>query len=402
MWKVGISPLDALAKYYDGEEWGAQDGDFIRNEKRRGLKLPAMLREFLHKYGYLDVNAGESQFWLPDKIDFDKAKVDGELKDILLIGGFRRNLMAILVEDCETENPPILLDDLPEEDGEEMTLVFHKSEFRLRDVMEIMLMESPAIYHNPLSSDDPAEIQAALETEGLKELARKGKTEHAKRIICWNAEKKSFLVLILCPEREILVKFSPGFSPRELEGMLNRELYENTKGSDYKHALKLDLMLVAFLEKRSESTLLAEKYMLAGRCLWALKKWDEAEEWYKKAERVFARQMKETLAQCQSFYEGYGNFCLAKEDIFKSQLANREVDRIADFLGDGGPRNRGNRFLRQAATMLEIEKVEKAIEYYDKALAAFQETPKECKYEIARCQQLRGEARKKLKLAKAK
>ncbi len=49
--------------------------------------------------------------------------------------------------------------------------------------------------------------------------------------------------------------------------------------------------------------------------------------------------------------------------------------------------------------MLEIGRVKKAIEYYDQALKIFQEDPKDCKYEIVRCQQLRGEAKKQLKLA---
>ena len=43
--------------------------------------------------------------------------------------------------------------------------------------------------------------------------------------------------------------------------------------------------------------------------------------------------------------------------------------------------------------MLEIGRVKKAIEYYDQALKIFQEDPKDCKYEIVRCQQLRGEVR---------
>ncbi len=66
------------------------------------------------------MNSGSDQLWAPDKIDFDKAKVDGELKDILIIGMLRENLVALLVDDCESENPTVVyLDDLPEENGEE-------------------------------------------------------------------------------------------------------------------------------------------------------------------------------------------------------------------------------------------------------------------------------------------
>lgn len=402
MIKVGLTPLEALAEYYGGEELGVYEGDFIRNEKRRGLKLPKLLKEFLQKYGYLDVNGGSDQLWLPDKIDFDKAKVDGKLKDILLVGSFRNNLVAILAEDCEKSNPTLLLDDLPEENGEELTLVFHKSEFDLNELIKILFLGSPAIYNNSLAQNEHEAILKTVESyrsDELLKVLQGGKCP--RRSICWDEEKKEFLALLIFPDREVLLKFEPSFSPRELEGILNRELYENTRGCDYGHALKIVRMLIGFLEKHGGGLMLGEKYMVAGRCSWALKRWNEADDWYRKAERVFVAEMKTTLERCQSFYEGLGNFCLAKEDLMRSEMAKREEDRICEFLGSGGARNRGNRLLRQAAVMLEIEKIEKAIEYYDQALEVFQEEPKDCKYEIARCQQLRGEAKKKLKSTRA-
>ena len=365
-----------------------------------------MLKEFLSKYAYLDVNGGDDQLWVPDKIDFDTAKVDGETKDILIIGALRGNLVAILKEDCGQENPWLLLDDLPEENGEELMLVFHKSkEIDLREMLTILLLESPAAYNSSLACNNHEEILKAIQEYGGKAAAELPKlmedVARPSRTLCWDKEKKEFVALLLFPEREVLLKFIPSFSPRELEGILNRELYENTRGCDYEHALKIVLMLIAFLEKHGGGLLLGEKYAVAGRCNWALKKWNEADEWYKKAERVFMAEMRETLERCQNFYEGLGNFCLAKEDLFRSQAANREADRICEFLGSGGSRTRGNRLLRQAAVMLEVERIEKAIEYYDEALKTFQEDPKGCKYEIARCRQLRGEAKKKLKLAQA-
>jgi len=407
MLKVGLTPLEALAKFYDGEELGVWEGDFIRNEKRRGLELPPILKEFLSKYGYLDVNSGDDQLWVPDKIDFDTAKVDGETKEILIIGALRGNLVAILKEDCGQENPWLLLDDLPEENGEELTLVFHKSkEIDLREMLTILLLESPAAYNSSLACNNHEEILKAIQEYGGKAAAELSKLMEGgarpSRTLCWDDKKKEFVALLLFPEREVLLKFVPSFSPRELEGILNRELYENTRGCDYEHALKIVLMLIAFLEKHGGGLILGEKYAVAGRCNWALKRWNEADEWYKKAERVFMTEMRETLERCQNFYEGLGNFCLANEDLFRSQAANREADRICEFLGSGGPQTRGNRLLRQAAVMLEIERIEKAIEYYDEALKTFQEDPKDCKYEIARCQQLRGEAKKKLKLAQTK
>lgn len=399
MLEVGLSALEVLEKYYDGEKLGVWEGDFVRNEKRRGIKLPKILCDFLESYGYTDVNFGKNQLWLPDKIDTDRAKVDGELRDILIIGSFHDSLVAILAKDYDKEKPAVYFDDLPEENGEEVTLVFHKSDLDFEEFLKILVLESPAIYNNSLVCDDPEEAKKALEgyeSEALTETMRK--TARPGRFICWDAEKREFLAVLLTSDREILVRFAPGFSARELESLFNREFYENSQNCDYKHALKIILNLVDLLEKRKvDGVFLAEKYMQTGRCYWALRQWGEAEAFYQKAEKIFGREMRAMLEKCQSFYEGLGNFYLAKEDIFKSQKAYREVDRVCEVLGTGGARRKGNRLLQQAAIMLESNKPEKAVELYEQALKVFQEEPKECKYEIARCQQLLGEAKKKLK-----
>lgn len=396
MLEVDMSALEMLAKYYDDEELGVWEGDFIRNEKRRGIKLPQLLQNFLGKYGHFDINMGNNQLWLPDKIDPDRAKVDGELQEILLVGSFHNNLVAVLAEDFDKEDPVVYFDDLPEENGEGVTLVFHKSELSLSEFLKIFVLESPVIYNNSLICDEQNEVRESIKeyrSSKLEDLIKRA--PRPGRLMCWDEDKKEFLAVILAPEREVLVKFAPGFSPRELESLFNREFFENSQNCNYEHALKIIVKLINFLEKQTSGSFLAEKYAQAGRCCWALKKWRQAEEYYDKAKQMFNYEIQSILEKGQKFYDGLGSFCLAKEDIFKSQAAYREADRICDFLGTGSVRQRGNRFLQQAAVMLESEKPEKAIEYYDQALELFQKEPKECKYEIARCQQLRGEAKKK-------
>ncbi len=39
-----LNPLEAMSLFYDGEKRGVWNGDFIKNEKKRGLVLPPMLR----------------------------------------------------------------------------------------------------------------------------------------------------------------------------------------------------------------------------------------------------------------------------------------------------------------------------------------------------------------------
>lgn len=52
-----LNPLETMALFCDGEKRGVWSGGFIKNEKKRGLVLPTMLREFLKNYGYLGIIA---------------------------------------------------------------------------------------------------------------------------------------------------------------------------------------------------------------------------------------------------------------------------------------------------------------------------------------------------------
>ena len=55
--------------------------------------------------------------------------------------------------------------------------------------------------------------------------------ERPSRSLCWD-EEKELVALLLFPEREVLLKIT-SYSPRELEGLLTRELYENVKGCNF-------------------------------------------------------------------------------------------------------------------------------------------------------------------------
>lgn len=169
--KIDIDPLEALEIFYKGEKLGAWEGDFIKNEKKRGLKLPKLLKDFLANYGLLSVNSGMNQLWLPDKIDPDTAKVDGEMCNVLIIGKFRNNLVAIRTDKCSQDNPTLLLDDLPEENNDEITLVFHEADLDLREYLLIMLIESPSVYNNAQVYDGE-DAQKVLDELGDKSKLR--------------------------------------------------------------------------------------------------------------------------------------------------------------------------------------------------------------------------------------
>jgi len=400
-WKIDIEPLEALEIFYKGEKLGAWEGDFIKNEKKRGLKLPMLLRKFLANYGLLNVNRGVSQLWLPDKIDFDTAKVDGELRDILIIGKFRNNLVAILKDECEEDNPVLLLDDLPEEDGEEVILVFHKSEFDLKEFLKIMLTESPSIYDNAqvYDGDEAQKVLNELD-ERVYEKIEQRVHKHAKpsRVICWNEDEKYFIVIMPTNDNTIILKFAPCLAIAELENIFTREFYENADNCNYEHALDILRSLIDYWIRIDHAgAILADKYKLAGRCCWALKRWKDAEYYYNQAEQFYKDILTEALEKNAAFYEGLGNFYLDREDIYKSQKAYQEVDRLCEFSGNNNPRSKGERIMRQGIVMAEATRYDKAIELYDQALKEYEKDPKNCKYDIARCQQLRGDAKKKLR-----
>lgn len=398
--KINLDPLDALRIFYEDETLGVWNGDFIKNEKQRRLRLPSILHDFLAKYGYLNVNHGNSQLWIPDKIDQTQAKVDGKLQDILIIGKLRGDrLAAILTSEVDQANPTLLLDELPEENGDDITLVFNKSALDLREFLILMFLESPTVYDTTEVYNQPNDVDELIQNYHNQQLSDLIKNSTpSKHYICYDDEAKEFLGLITLQDQTIVLKFKSCFAVRELENIFTKEFYENASNCNYQHALDILLRIINHLENvEGVAPELGEKYKLAGRCCWMLRQWNEAENWYKKAERVYKDMMAETLEEVSGFYETLGVFYFDKEDINKSQAAYQEVDRIGEFMGGNNPYRKGQRILRQAMFMAEAKRYQKAIDLYDQALAMFQQDPKDCKYDIARCQQLRSEARKALK-----
>ena len=399
---IQVEPLEALEFFHKGEELGIWENDLIRNEKKRDLYLPQLVKEFLLRFGRFNVNRGMSQIWMPDKIDRDTAKVDGEMRDIWILGKFRNNLVAIPVDECDQENPLLLLDNLPEENGEEVTLVFHKSDLSLKEFLIVMLIESPSVYDNAEvydSEDGLQEFLNKLDNDSRQKLEKQIKEgSRPGRFLAWDEKQRYFIALVLLEDRVVLLKFKPCLAVSELESLFVNEFYENAEHCNYQHALGFLLTLIDYWSKREGTeTILAEKYRLAGRCCWALKRWMDAEKYYKQAEQFYKKILLAVIDRNVAFYEGMGNFYLAREDIFKSQSAFLEADRLCEFAGKNGPRNKGERIMRQGIVMAEAKCYDEAIELYNKALVEYEKDPKDCKYNIARCQQLRGDAKKKLK-----
>ena len=143
---------------------------------------------------------------------------------------------------------------------------------------------------------------------------------------------------------------------------------------------------------------LEEHYRLAGRCLWALERLDEAQEWYDKAgEAVEKSGDTEKIAE---FYHTMGNFYADTKQWDKSdEMYGMEIAlRLEHFPDD--VYHIGMIYRTKAQFLDDADgDPDRVMELCELALEQFQKDPHDsgCKYEIARVQQLRAKARKRKK-----
>lgn len=401
--EVNIDPLKALEILYEGETFGIWEGDLIKAERKNLIKLPKILKEYLLKYGELDVNRGSNQLWLPNPDDIRPVKIGDSTEIVYIIGKFHGDLVAIPPNASTADNPKVLFS-IPVKAPEPDSLMsFHKSDITLRELLTNIIINSPPVDYTARVQDDRNGLSEAL---GFLELGKaraefeKIIRDHksSKNLLCWNETDNYFIAAVFLEERTIFLKFHPCLSIQELENIFAREFYENSKNCDFKHALAIIERLIRYYEDKDRSNpTLGEKYRLAGRSAWALKDWQKAEDYYQKAEKCYDRELNNILTQVENFYEGLGNFYRDKKDPKKSNAAYDKVDRLCAFTGKNAARLKGNRLMGQALDLMAADQLEQAIELFNQAIEIYRTDPKDCKYDIARCCQLRGEAKRALK-----
>ena len=136
---VDIDPLKAMEIYYDGEESGVWEGEFIKNEKQRGLVFPQKLKEFLIRFGFFGVNRGGCRLLFPDNVSIASIPFDYDHRDMLVVGIIKSSngdiYVGIFADECGLEDPPISLGEAVETDDGRLVLSFGASTMRLRDVL---------------------------------------------------------------------------------------------------------------------------------------------------------------------------------------------------------------------------------------------------------------------------
>lgn len=402
---VDIEPLKAMELFYEGEELGFWEGDFIKNEKQKGLVYPQMLKEYLQKYGFFGVNRGDSRFWLPDDARLIKINMETETKDMYLLGVLGTYCIGIFAEDCNEEDPPVSFGESVELDDGRNALSFGDSGMYLSDVLLCLFAgniipgaEAGKTYD---TKEEAEEILGRYSFEPeLKHLIDTAPRPY--RFICYDDEEKKFLCVDLYSDDEygdyeIIAVFSPGISTEELESLFSREFYENSMNCDFARALHFMEKIIERMEHDKSGTYeIGEKYRLAARCCWALEQWDKAEEWLKKAEPIFNLDFVPPQSK-MSYYRGLGNFYTDKGDKEKGAAAYEMEEQIARENGISLFKVKGDHLMNEGMKLSEEDRLEEAIELFEKALEQFRQDPRGCKYEIARCGQLKGDAKSTIK-----
>lgn len=388
-----LEPLEAMDLYYGGEKNGIWEGEFIKNEKTRGLVFPPILKEFLTAYGYLDINQNKDsfRFFFPD--DMNEISLQTEIGEvpILIIGVFRDYVLGIR---RDTEDLQAAFGEQTE-DGTMWSPVGLNFSGILATMLVSLLFQSGK--HTVCDNEDAIDAELA-KYDAQRSLLRPGAGCPQHFSLNYISEKNLFLIAEFDAQGEniTMLHVVPGraLSLAELEQMFQKEFYQNAMNCDFQHALELQLKIIESLEEPT-SLELAEHYKLAARCCWALGQPDEASSWYEKGLVEVENNIADAFHKAAVYYQTMGNFYADTEQYDKSeQYYEMSLDTLRKHFPEDS-RQIGQIYQSQAQFLTKHkENLDQAITLYDKALEEFQKKPKDCKYEIARTQQLRGEAKR--------
>lgn len=407
-----IGPLKAIELFYDGEKRGVWKGDFIKNEKERGLVLPPELREFLENYAYLEINeGGEGKFKLfhPDYIG-GVLLSDDEEGDIhlLVIGELNDLWVAIRMDECDYMR---IVFGERSDDG---TMWTPSDCGTLEGTYTVMFCSQLYRSADSYVFEDTPEIDAVLKKHGAdKSLILPGEGSVQRISICFDEESGAFITADFSEDGELEMlhvvprktceqrkaeKYAT-ISFDELNVLFDGEFFGNALHCDFGHALEIKLEMIKRLEQSgADDSELYEHYRAAGRCCWALKRLDEALEWYDKAGEIV-----EKLGDPEKRAEHYhtmANFYADNGDSGKSdELYDKELAIFRESSPDDVYKIGMNYLSRAQFLDGALGDPERVIVLCDLALEQFRKNPHDsgCKYEIARTQQLRGGAKRRKK-----
>lgn len=402
-----LTPLKAIDLFYDGEKRGVWNGDFIKNQKKTHVKVPPMLREFLEKYGYLEINKGQIIFFHPDDMRFLELNLpDGGKIHILAVGIINDIYLGCVLDD---ENGELAVGEIVDN-----KVMWGPSDMTLSGALTIAFVS--LLYK---SADNfvfqGSQIEAVLKKNGMersKIMPSEGHVQHTS--LNFNEETGAFItaefdsdgenITTLCvtPRKTFEQRKAERYatiSLDELNSLFEGEFFGNSVHCDYAHASELQQEIIKRMEScGADELVLTDHYRLAARCLWELERIDEAQELYDKTESILVKNGDQ--AKLAEYYHTmmcfYGD--IGQEDK-SDEMFTKELDIRQKCFPDD-VYNMGLIFQSKANYLNNHGgDPDKIIELCELALEQYKKDPYEsgCKYMTARVYQLRAEAKKRKK-----
>lgn len=393
--KYDLTAIEALELFLDGKECGMPESVLTKYENEIGVKINIAVREFAAKYFHMIPNSGKTRIG-----DFHLIHVGNDLRidDLLVIGYDDDSRYAVQTSD---EDDPLIC--FGRVYGE--NIEWRVTELRLKDFLIKVTAEGLSQYCEAAFSDTPTDIAQILKKFGadINLIECKGGWGFS---ICFNDERQE-LAVILHGDGElknaaVYVKTSNelerapfgGNTNDELKQFFEDEFYINSINCNYEYALMINTERIKRTkESGAPATQRAELERLSARCLWTLGRYDEAQKLLNSAAAAFTNSLINT-------YTALSNMLGERGETVKSNEAFNAVLTLSELSGNYD--NLGMLYQTQGQKLdKDMATIDKAIELYEKAILCFRRMPKPNKHDIARTQQLKGEAvRRKKELEK--
>ena len=420
--RYNMDPISSLELFYGGEHHGVYRGDFVKNEKKRGLALPPPLREFLENFGYLSVNAGglnAYQLFHPDDMGMI-AMSDGQGGEvhIIVIGTLRAEKQGM-----ENEEELFFIGVLPETPDFQMAMGqetegggmdWWPTGRALFGFLNNMFLSVLGKSCDSYVFERPSDVKAVLKKQGF-DVSKAGYTgdwasvhfndESGEFIITEFDEEAGFIkcvrVAALGTGGEDEAENLTAFTLDELEELFESEFFGNALHCDFGRCLEIQTEIVARLEKAgTDERETLKHYKLLGRCLWALERYDEADAQYARVIEIAERHAAENPKELADAYSALGSFYF---DVGRAEESERLFDKELSLRRETTPGDCYNIGMIYADRAKRLEgddsQLDRVIELCELALEEFKKDPRDsgCKYETARMQQIRGNARRRKK-----
>ncbi|MGN1107922.1 MAG: hypothetical protein ACI4RK_00950 [Oscillospiraceae bacterium] len=387
-----LTATEALNLFLGGAECGLPESLLAKTEKEMGAAIHPTVREFAAKYYYLIPNSGRTRVG-----DFHLAHVGSEAQvdDLLVIGRDDTAQYAVLSPDSRVD-PPVFMG---RRNGE--NIEWSRTGLHLEGFLAKVIASGLSPYCEAAFGEKPDEIAQIAEIFGadVKQLDLGSEWGFP---ICFNEERQELAVFLWgdgeLKNAAVYVQTSNeieripfgGNTNAELKEFFEAEFYGNSINCNYEYALLINSERARrSKDSGAPATQTAELERLSARCLWALGRFAEAEELLNSAAAAFTDSLIHT-------YTALSNMLGECGEAEKSEKAFDAVAALSELAGDYDAlgmlyQTRGQKLDKDIST------VDRAIELYDKAIEQFQKMPRPNKHDIARTQQLRGEARRRKK-----